>query len=55
MSELNLWQTAIIPSFGGFGLRFFEEYHYAAYLGSSMQSFSFLPALLFFQSMKLLV
>ena len=42
MSDLHLWQTAISPSLGGFGLRFFEEYHYSAYLASSMQCLSFL-------------
>jgi hypothetical protein len=46
MSDLHLWQTAISPSLGGFGLRFFEEYHYSAYLASSMQCLSFLTDIL---------
>jgi hypothetical protein len=40
---LTLWQTAISP---GFGLRFFSEYHSAAYFASSLQCFSFLSQIL---------
>jgi hypothetical protein len=49
LSDLTLWQTdirAISPSLGGFGLRFFSEYHSAAYRASSLQCFSFLSQIL---------
>jgi hypothetical protein len=41
-SDLTLVQAAISPSLGGFGLRFYVEYHSAAYISSLIQCFSFL-------------
>lgn len=46
MSDINLLHTAISPSLGGLGLRFFQEYHLAAYLASSIQSLPFLSDIL---------
>jgi hypothetical protein len=46
LSELAFTQASFSPSVGGFGLRYFSEYHVAAYLASLVQCLPFLSSIL---------
>jgi hypothetical protein len=54
ISELTLRQASFSPSYGGFGLRYFSEYHVAANLASLVQCLPFLNSLLLPEELDIL-